>query len=301
MFLGIDLGGTKIEAAVLNKQGQMLFRERLSTPQGNYEATLDAISVLVTWVESQFGQFERLGIGTPGAVSVKTGRMKNCNSTCLNDQPLIEDLTQRLKKTILLANDADCFALSEATDGAARAQENVFGVILGTGVGGGLVINGRLIQGANRIAGEWGHNRMPDDLVQGFRPRQCYCGRKNCVETFLSGPGFSLTHAEMHGLSGIKPDPKLITSQAEDGERRAMQTIQFYSRQLAGSLANVINILDPNVIVLGGGMSNVDLVYTHLQRFLPERVFSDQVATRVVAPEYGDSSGVRGAAWLARG
>lgn len=301
MFLGIDLGGTKIEAAVLNKQGQMLFRERLSTPQGNYEATLDAISVLVTWVESQFGQFERLGIGTPGAVSVKTGRMKNCNSTCLNDQPLIQDLTQRLNKTILLANDADCFALSEATDGAARAQANVFGVILGTGVGGGLVINGQLIQGINRIAGEWGHNRMPDDLVQGLRPRQCYCGRENCVETFLSGPGFSLTHSELHGLSGVKPDPKLITAQAEDGERRAMQTVQLYSRQLAGALANVINILDPSVIVLGGGMSNVKLVYTYVQRFLPEKVFSDQVMTRVVAPEFGDSSGVRGAAWLSRG
>lgn len=301
MYLGIDLGGTKIEAAVLDKQGKVLFRERLSTPQGNYEATLDAINVLVTWAESQFGHFDCLGIGTPGAISAKTGLMKNCNSTCLNNQPLLADLQDRLKKVVLMANDADCFTLSEAMDGAARGYNNVFGVILGTGVGGGLVIKQQLIQGVNRIAGEWGHNPMPADVIDQFASRPCYCGRANCVETFLSGPGLGRTHAELNRIHRALPDAKLVATQAMAGDESALQTIRLYSRQLAAALANVINILDPDIIVLGGGISNINLVYTHIQRDLPEFVFSDQVLTKIVAPEYGDSSGVRGAAWLSRG
>lgn len=300
MFLGIDLGGTKIEAAVLDSQGEMLFRERVATPQGSYEATLDAISVLVAWAESQTVSFDSVGLGTPGAISVKTGLMKNCNSTCLNGMPLVDDLQRRLNKKVLQANDADCFTLSEAIDGAARGQRNVFGVILGTGVGGGLVLNHHLVQGVNRIAGEWGHNPMPADLIKDFKPRACYCGHHNCIETFLSGPGLSRTHAEVHGLQRVNPDPRLIAAQAMEGEKRALQTLQIYSLQLAGALAGVINILDPDVIVLGGGISNISLVYTYIRNYLEAFVFSDSVQTRILAPEFGDSSGVRGAAWLTR-
>ncbi|MBB1485705.1 ROK family protein [Oceanospirillum sediminis] len=300
MFLGIDLGGTKIEAAVLDTRGQVLFRERVATPQGNYDATLDAISVLVAWAESQLGIFDSIGIGTPGAISVKTGLMKNCNSTCLNGRALTDDLQHRLNRKIIQANDADCFTLSEAIDGAARGKKNVFGVILGTGVGGGLVLNQHLVQGVNRIAGEWGHNPMPADLVKDFKPRPCYCGRHNCIETFLSGPGLSQTHSEVHGLRNITPDTRLIASQAMEGEKRAEQTLQIYSLQLASALAGVINIVDPDIIVLGGGISNIKLVYTYIQNYLDAFVFSDSIMTRILPPEFGDSSGVRGAAWLSR-
>lgn len=308
-YLGLDLGGTKIEAVVLNQAGERLFCQRLPTPQGDYLATLTAIDTLVQQADQQFGLFAAIGIGTPGAISTLTHRMKNCNSTCLNDQPLLQDLESRLNRTVFLANDADCFALSEAVDGAGQGAQSVFGVILGTGVGGGLVLNGRLLQGVNRIAGEWGHNLMPETVRSDWPDRACYCGRLNCVETFLSGAGLRQTyqqHCQMQSVqyasvidhSVMQTVPEIVV-RAEQGEACAQQALRLYAEQLAAALATVINIVDPEVIVLGGGLSNIQMIYSQLSDFLPKFVFSDQVLTQIKAPKYGDSSGVRGAAWLA--
>lgn len=303
-YLGLDLGGTKVEAVVLNRAGERLFCQRLPTPQGDYLATLACIQRLVQAAEQQFGHFSALGIGTPGAISTRTGRMKNCNSTCLNDQPLLQDLESRLQKSIFLANDADCFALSEAVDGAGRGAQSVFGVIIGTGVGGGLVLNGRLLQGVNRIAGEWGHNVMPDIARQSFPDRACYCGRSNCVETFLSGSGLVQTYQQLrlnsHQVAAHSLSVPEIVTLAEQGDVCAQHTLSIYAEQLASALATVINIVDPEVIVLGGGLSNIKMIYQQLPLLLPRFVFSDQLLTQVKAPVYGDSSGVRGAAWLVR-
>lgn len=309
MYLGIDLGGTKIEAVVLsgeaeNLSGEILFRERIGTPKGDYRGTLDAISGLVAKAEALFGAFDKLGIGTPGAVSAKTGRMKNCNSTCLNGEYLVEDLELRLGKPVIQANDANCFALSEAVDGSAQADGVVFGVILGTGVGGGIVVDKKVLPGVNRICGEWGHNPLPVSVLPDGEKRACYCGKDNCIETYLSGSGFVRTYQLLKGEAEAFSESEIMAQDIavllDQKEGYALQALDLYSRQLAASLSGVINILDPDSIVLGGGMSKVNGLSEKAVRWLPQFVFSDSLETKVRLPMFGDSSGVRGAAWLAR-
>ena len=297
VMIGIDLGGTKIEAIALSPQGALLARRRIATPQGDYDATVHAVASLVATIERELGERGSVGIGTPGAVSAKTGRMKNCNSVWLNGRPLGPDLEAALGRPVRMANDANCFALSEATDGAAAGAAIVFGVILGTGVGGGIVVDGHALEGANAIAGEWGHNPLPwpsDDERPG---RACYCGRAGCIETFLSGPGLVADHAR---LTAERLDAIEIVQRAASGDAAAAVTLARYSDRLARALAHVINILDPDVIVLGGGVSNIDALYDEVPRVWSRYVFSDAVATRLVRNRHGDSSGVRGAAWLWR-
>lgn len=289
--IGVDLGGTKIEAVALDHGGRVLARERIATPQHDYPATVRAIATLVDGLEARLGARARVGVGTPGAISAATGRIKNANSTCLNGQPLLQDLQTALGREIRIANDANCFAVSEATDGAARGARVVFGVILGTGVGGGLVIDGRPLAGANAIAGEWGHNPLADEEAG----RPCYCGRVGCVETWLSGPGMAADHLR-HG--GAALDAAAIAAGAAAGDARCEATLQRYIDRLARALAVVINIVDPDVIVLGGGLSSMARLYDEVPARWGRQVFSDQVATRLLPPVHGDSSGVRGAAWL---
>ncbi|MDG6772742.1 ROK family protein [Thiomicrorhabdus sp. ZW0627] len=294
MRLGVDLGGTKIEIIALDEAGESLYRKRVDTPKGDYAATLNAIVGLVKGAETELGQKGSLGIGIPGAVSRKTGRIKNANSTWLIGQDLSGDLQQRLDREIRLANDANCFALSEATDGAGKGAEVVFGVIIGTGCGGGVVVNGRIINGINSIGGEWGHNPLPwasaDDVQM-----DCYCGLKGCNETFLSGSGLQVHYQKRTGLFKTA---KEIVALSERGDAVAEQIMQDYTLWLAKGLASVINVLDPDVIVLGGGMSNIQRLYSDVPELWGDWVFSDLVDTRLVPPVYGDSSGVRGAAWL---
>jgi fructokinase len=274
MRIGVDLGGTKTEIIVLADDGSELLRERMPTPHGDYTGTVAAIAGLVKTAEEKVGagKTASVGVGIPGAESLTTGLIKNANSTWLIGQPLRADLETALGRPVRLANDANCFALSEASDGAAEGAGVAFGVILGTGVGGGIVVDGKVLAGANAIAGEWGHNPLPGD--EAVRPR-CYCGRTGCIETFLSGPAL-----------------------AADGGAENEAAMQRYEQRLARALAQVINILDPQVIVLGGGLSNLDRLYDRVPRLWGEHVFSDAVATRLVKNLYGDSSGVRGAAWL---
>ncbi len=295
--LGIDLGGTKIEAVLLDDSGQIRWRQRLDTPQGDYPATLEAIAQLVTAADAEAGQALPLGIGTPGAVSTRSGLMKNCNSTCLIGQPLQQDLARRLARPVRLANDADCFALSEASDGAAAGMPTVFGVILGTGVGGGLVVNGQPLSGPNAIAGEWGHNPLALAGLEASsaQRRPCYCGRENCIETFLSGEGLMRTHQL---LGGDGANCTEIARRAEAGEPVAREALGQYAEQLARALAGVINIVDPHAIVLGGGLSNIEALYREVPARWGAYVFSDEVLTRLARARFGDSSGVRGAAWL---
>ncbi len=273
MRIGIDLGGTKTEVIVLDDAGAERLRERAPTPRGDYAATVATIAALVEMAESKVGAHETasVGVGIPGAESRVTGLIKNANSTWLIGRPLAADLEAALGRPVRIANDANCFALSEATDGAAAGAEVVFGVILGTGVGGGIVVRGEVWVGANAIAGEWGHNPLPGALER----RPCYCGRVDCIETFLSGPAL-----------------------AADGGAEDEAAMQRYEQRLARALAQVINILDPDAIVLGGGVSNLDRLYDRVPRLWGEWVFSDHVATRLLKNRHGDSSGVRGAAWL---
>lgn len=298
MHIGIDLGGTKIEAVVLDEEGRFVQRTRVATPAGNYEAILAAIAALVRDAERRAGRAQAVGIGTPGSISRRSGRIKNSNSTCLNSRPLRDDLEACLGHEVFLANDANCFTLSEAVDGAAAGAGSVFGVILGTGVGGGLAVHGRMVDGPNGIAGEWGHNPLPlSDEPGSERPRPCYCGRSSCVETVLCGPALATDHAWLHGgaLSAEQ-----IAQAARAGAADCRASLERYTRRLARALAVVINIFDPEVIVLGGGVSNLDALYEDVPRFWGEWVFSDDVRTRLVRNLHGDSSGVRGAAWLAR-
>ena len=293
--IGIDLGGTKIEAIVLAPDGRELLRRRVATPVGDYEGTLDAVATLVLDAERDLGEGGTVGIGTPGSISSATGRLKNSNSVCLIDKPIREDLERRLGREVRLENDANCFALSEAVDGAAAGARVVFCVILGTGVGGGIVVNGAVIGGANSIAGEWGHNPLPRPGADDTPAPRCYCGREGCVETWLSGPGLSRDYA-LHG--GNERTPDAIAAAAEAGDAVAEAALARYEARLARSLAVVINILDPDVIVLGGGVSNLDRLYVNVPKLWGEHIFSDTVATRLVKHRHGDSSGVRGAAWL---
>jgi len=281
--IGIDLGGTKIEAIALDPQGREVFRKRVPSPQGSYQATLDAVSSLIR--ETGEGT---VGIGIPGSLSRATGLVKGANSTWLIGKPLKQDLEKALGRQVRLENDANCFALSEAVDGAGRGARVVFGVILGTGVGGGIVVDGRVLTGANAIAGEWGHNPLPAPTAADLPHPDCYCGRKGCIETYLSGPGLSRDHEQQTGR-------RLA---AEEIAALEDESLSRYEERLARSLASVINLLDPDVIELGGGMSNVARLYTEVPRLWGRHVFSDQVATRLERHVHGDSSGVRGAAWL---
>lgn len=295
MRIGVDLGGTKIEAIALDATGRIRMRERVPTPAGDYTAILDCIARLVRRIETQLGCSASVGIGTPGAISPATGLLKNSNSVCLNGRPLRQDLERLLERPLRLANDADCFALSEARDGAGAGASVVFGVILGTGTGGGIVVNGELLVGPNAIAGEWGHNPLPWPRAEELPGPDCYCGKQGCLETWLSGPGLERAYAACTGEALKVPD---IAAAAENGETAAKQVLVEYVDRLARGLASVINVLDPGVIVLGGGLSNLEFLY----RQVPERwsgyVFSDRVDTRLCRARHGDSSGVRGAAWL---
>jgi fructokinase/N-acetylglucosamine kinase len=371
--IGIDLGGTKIEGIALDAAGRSLWRERVPAPQSDYRLTLDAIAALVQRIESDLGERGSVGVGTPGAASPVSGRMRNCNSTWLNGERLREDLCARLRREVRLANDADCFTLSEATDGAAAGAATVFGVILGTGVGGGICVGGRLLAGPNAIAGEWGHNLFGGPRGALAAGRSCYCGRSDCVETWLSGAGLLRTYRELRGVdphpgSDVDPDvgsdvgPNLfgqvhigeavvrinsdpqdsdsqapglqapgsqnsgsqnsgsqdpaspvgphscgqgaprgaasVASLAQHGDRIACAALDLYVEQLAFALAQVINVLDPHVIVLGGGLSNITRLYDEVPARWGAQVFSDTVRTALVPARFGDSSGVRGAAWL---
>ncbi|MDO9600147.1 MAG: ROK family protein [Azoarcus sp.] len=293
--IGIDLGGTKTEIVALSPDGRELLRRREPTPQGDYRATLETVAGLVAFAEARTGGRASVGIGIPGSQSRLTGCIRNANSTCLNGKPLRRDLEVLLGREIRLANDANCFAMSEAADGAGAGAETVFGVILGTGVGGGVVVGGHLLTGANAIAGEWGHSPLPLPTAEDLPLPTCYCGRHGCIETWLSGPGMAADHARRYGGT---LDAARIAAAAATGDRTCEATLQRYEARLARSLAVVINLLDPDVIVLGGGLSKLERLYINVPAHWGEHVFSDQIVTRLRPARHGDSSGVRGAAWL---
>lgn len=293
--LGIDLGGTKTEIIALDERRTELLRRREATPAGDYDATVALIVRLVRESEIELGKRGSVGIGTPGALSAATGRLRNSNSTCLNDRALKGDIERALGREIRMANDANCFALSEAIDGAARDAAVVFGVILGTGVGGGIVVNGRVLEGANAIAGEWGHNPLPWPAATELPGRACYCGRSGCIETFLSGPGLVMDHAD---AAGETLDAVTIAAKAQTDGGAPAQTLARYEERLARALASVINVLDPHAIVLGGGLSNIERLYSNVPRLWAKWIFSDAIRTRLTRNFHGDSSGVRGAALL---
>ncbi|HEY8549845.1 MAG TPA: ROK family protein, partial [Vicinamibacterales bacterium] len=277
--IGIDLGGTKIEGIVIDAVGTALARERVPTPRGSYDGTLHAIAELVATLERRVGGRCSVGIGMPGAVSPASGLIKNANSTWLNGKPFVADLSAALGRPVRVANDADCFALSEASDGAAAGAATVFGVIIGTGTGGGVVANGRLLAGPNAIAGEWGHNMLPWPEAGEWPGPPCYCGRTGCIETFLSGPGFERDHEAATGVSLSAPE---IVKRAEAGDAACVETLRRYESRLARGLASIINVLDPHVIVLGGGMSNLPTLYERVPQLWDAWVFSDRVDTKLV-------------------
>jgi fructokinase len=294
MQIGIDLGGTKIAVVALGERGEELYRARVPTPR-SYQGTLDAIAGLVADAEAAAVERGTVGIGIPGAVSPVTGRIKNANSVWLIGEDLVGDLARRLDRPVRVMNDANCFALSEAVDGAAAGAEIVFGAILGTGVGGGIVVRGSVIDGASRIAGEWGHNPLPWPTDEERPGPRCYCGKHGCIETFCSGPALERDHAQ---ATGVSLRGEAIGRAAAAGEAGARATLGRYVGRLARGLATVINILDPHVIVLGGGVSNLPELAERVSGELRAWVFTDQVAARVVKNRWGDASGVRGAAWL---
>jgi fructokinase len=297
--IGVDLGGTKIEAIALDAAGSVRSRRRVATPADDYAAILRAIADLVAGLEQDLGQTGTVGIAMPGAISKRTERIKNANTVVLNGRPLSADLSEVLARPVRLENDANCFALSEAVDGAAASAKMVFGVILGTGVGGGLVIDRRIIAGRNGVAGEWGHNPLPwaraDDQA-----RPCYCGKVGCIETFLSGPGLALDYRFRQGkdLATKTLAAQEIVLAAEAGDDIAADCLNVYQDRLARGLASVINLLDPDAIVLGGGLSNITQLYSSLPSIIDKYAFSDGIDTPILRAAHGDSSGVRGAAWL---
>ena len=293
--IGIDLGGTKIEAIALNASGNVLARHRVATPHGDYELTIRAIVDLVFSIEKEVGGLGTVGVGVPGTISPATGLIKNANSTVLIGHSFDKDLSSALKREVRLSNDANCFALSEAVDGAGAGAEIVFGVIIGTGTGGGIAVRGTILTGLNAIAGEWGHNPIPWPRQEELPGPQCYCGKNGCLETFLSGPGLS---RDFLNATGLHHEPTEIVRLAEANEQAAETCLRRYEDRLARGLAHVINILDPDVIVLGGGMSNIQRLYHRVPRLWEQYVFSDRVDTKLLRPIHGDSSGARGAAWL---
>ncbi len=295
MRIGIDLGGTKIEGIALSDTGDELFRHRIATPQGDYQAILQSIADLIAHIESVVRVKGSIGICTPGALSPATALMRNSNSVCMNGKPVLDDLQVLLNREIRMANDANCFALSEAIDGAGKDASIVFGVIIGTGTGAGIIIDKKVLLGANAIAGEWGHNPLPWPLDVELPGPECYYGKYGCIETWLSGPGLVRDH-ELH--NNIFLDAETLDAKARFGDEEASETMHRYEHRMARSLAHVINILDPDMIVLGGGMGNINRLYKNVPELWAEYVFSDVVKTQLKAPLFGDSSGVRGAAWL---
>lgn len=293
--IGLDLGGTKIEIIALDPSGRELVRKRAETPSGDYHAILTTIAILIEGIERDLAMRGTVGIGTPGAVSKKTGCLKNSNTVVMNGKPVLEDLQLLLGREVRIANDADCFTLSESVDGAAAGYDTVFGVILGTGVGGGVVVKRRLLSGPNAIAGEWGHNPLPWSSEQDRPLPRCYCGKEGCIETFLSGPGLAAAHRLREGLALTSAEIVQASTRADPACAFSMRQ---YEHRLARSLAMVINLIDPDVIVLGGGLSNCESLYENVPEIWEDFVFSDRVDTRLVRPKFGDSSGVRGAAWL---
>lgn len=313
--VGIDLGGTKIEGVALRPDGVEIFRQRVPTPAGDYRGIVTAIAGLVRKAEEASAPtYPTVGIGTPGAISPVTGLLKNSNSTALNGMPFDKDLAHALSRPVVLGNDADCFALSEARDGAGAGAGMVFGVIIGTGVGGGLVVGGHAVRGPNAVAGEWGHNPLPWPQPDELPGRSCYCAKTGCIETFLSGPGFEAGYRDATGVPQEAPEvverarngeesgtflsaPEIV-QRAVGGEIVAARHLDRYIDRLARSLATIINVVDPDVVVLGGGMSNVEELYTRVPQVWRQYVFGGEVVTRLVPNVHGDSSGVRGAAWL---
>lgn len=293
--IGIDLGGTKTEAVALSPTGKVVAQERVPTVKGDYAATISTISGLVNRTEELIRHSCTVGIGIPGAASRETGLVKNANSTWLIGKPLQKDLEEALNRPVRLQNDANCFAVSEAIDGAGKDAEIVFGVILGTGVGAGIAIRGECLEGRNSIAGEWGHNPLPAALDDERPGPLCYCGRHGCIETFLSGPALERQYAEAGDKELTAHE---IEALAATGDLLADTSLKIYEERLARSLAHVINILDPDIIVLGGGLSNIHRLYDTVPALWGPHVFSDSVKTRLSPPMHGDSSGVRGAAWL---
>jgi len=290
--IGVDLGGTKIEAVALAADGTVAWRERMATPKTSADNIYDAIASLVSRCETELRVTASVGIGTPGSPSPKTGLLRGSNTVMLNGQPVKEALQVRLKREVRMANDANCFALSEAVDGAGKGAANVFGVILGTGVGGGMVINGQIVNGLHAIAGEWGHNPLPWPTADELPGTRCYCGKHGCIETWLSGPGIA-AHFAAGGTHGTE-----IVNRAASGDTVAEAYLQRVEDRLARALATIINVIDPDVIVLGGGVSNIARLYDNMPKLLPKYVFSEFVETKIARNVHGDSSGVRGAAWL---
>jgi len=293
--IGIDLGGTKIEGVALSADGRAVAGRRIATPRDDYQGTVRAIAGLVAALEAEAGSRGTVGVGMPGAMSPATGLVKNANSTWLIGRPLQQDLDRAVGRTVRLANDANCFALSEACDGAAAGADVVFGVIVGTGTGGGVVVRQQIISGPNAIAGEWGHNPLPWPQPEELPGTPCYCGRRGCIETWLSGPGLARDHER---ATGDRLDSEAIAALAAQGDTEADAALRRYEGRMARALASIINVLDPDVIVLGGGLSKLSRLYANVPAQWAPWVFSDRVDTRLAAPRHGDASGVRGAAWL---
>lgn len=295
MRIGIDLGGTKIEGIAFGPDGIELVRRRVATPHDSYDATIGTIVELVGWIERETGTRGSVGVGTPGAISPATGLIKNANNTRLIGHPLDRDLAAALDRPVRVANDANCFAISEAVDGAGAGARLVFGAILGTGCGSGLVVERRVLTGANAIAGEWGHNPLPAPRDDERPGPACYCGRSGCIETFISGTGFGQDH---YRVTGVELSPEEIVRRGDAGDAACAASLDRYVDRLARSLGAIINVFDPDVIVLGGGMSKVPQLYERVPRIWAPYIFSDRIATRLLPPVHGDASGVRGAAWL---
>ena len=293
--IGIDLGGTKVEVIAMDHDRRELLRRRVRTPQDDYRAILNVIVDLVHYAEGHIGTSYTIGVGTPGALSRATGKLKNSNSTCLNGTPILEDLEQLIGRPVHMSNDANCFALSEAVDGSGAGASVVFGVIVGTGCGAGIVVNGSVLAGLNGVAGEWGHNPLPWATDEERPGPDCYCGKRGCIETYLSGPGMACDHQMS---TGRKLRPETIVRHASAGDAASEATMARYEDRMARALAHVINILDPDVIVLGGGMSNIARLYQNVPKLWGRYAFSDRVETKLLPARHGDSSGVRGAAWL---
>jgi fructokinase len=293
--IGLDLGGTKIEAVALDAHGRTVARQRTPTPRDDYDGTIAMLVGLVASLEQEAGARGTVGLGMPGIISPATGLVKNANSVWLIGRPLQQDFERALGRTVRLANDANCFALSEASDGAGAGAGVVFGVIIGTGTGGGVVVGGSVLTGPNAVAGEWGHNPLPWATADELPGADCYCGRRGCIETYLSGPGLARDHLR---ATGEAMRSEGVMARAASGDAAAEATLARYESRMARALASIINVLDPDVIVLGGGLSNLTRLYTSVPRLWGAWVFSDRVDTRLVPPLHGDASGVRGAAWL---
>lgn len=296
MRIGVDLGGTKIEGVLLTETGEVAEKIRVDTPINDYQATVDSVCSLIGNLQKHSQTLLKVGVGTPGALTRPHELMKNCNSLCLNGHPLKKDLESQLAYEIRMENDANCFVLSEAHYGAGKAVNTVFGVIIGTGTGGGIVINKQLHIGPNSIAGEWGHNCIPSSVRNLIaEDRVCYCGRKNCIETVLSGRGLKQTY---YDLTSTQREAVDISALFQQGDRSAVECIKIYSEQLARCLSTMVNVIDPDMIVLGGGLSKIDSLYESVPRHMAEHVFTDNMQTKIAAPVFGDASGARGAACL---